>query len=368
MKLMQISDPHLGAVPDSGHPWSQDRADALWHTFARAVARAEEEQADLLLIPGDLFHRPPLIRELKEVNAIFARLTHTKVVLIAGNHDCITESSNYLRFSWCPQVTFFQDSQIQKATFPELNVTVYGRSYHSREDTGPLYKPVVLEPENSIHILLAHGGDATHCPFRRSELSNAGFHYVALGHIHKPDMDFSDGIVSPGSLEPIDASDYGPHGFAMAEVSLETTQVQWIPFASAEYVSMEFQVTPSTTGLLLTETITKTLQERGREHIYKIRLTGRKDPDITFAQTLPDPALKILKWEDLTEPDYRFDALAAAHADDLIGAYIRTLSAENSQNADPPCAHQKQLREKALYYGVKALLDTMHPRQKESDH
>ena len=66
MKLVHIADPHLGAVPDAGHPWSQARADALWQTFARAVARTEEEQADLLLIAGVLFHRQPLLRELKE--------------------------------------------------------------------------------------------------------------------------------------------------------------------------------------------------------------------------------------------------------------------------------------------------------------
>lgn len=370
MKLVHIADPHLGAAPDAGHPWSLARADALWQTFSRAVARAEEEQADLLLIAGDLFHRQPLLRELKEVNALFSRLTHTKVVMIAGNHDCITDSSNYRQFSWCPQVTFFQDTQLQKIRFPELHTTIYGRSYHSHEDKEPLYTPVPLEPAEDIHILLAHGGDGAHRPYNRNQLAQAGFHYVALGHIHKPDMDFSDGIVSPGSLEPVEPTDYGPHGFAIADVTREQTQVRWVPFASAEYIPLEFRVQPSTTSMILTETILKTIQQKDENNIYRIRLTGRKDPDIPFIQGFSDgiptalsaPNLKILDFQDLTEPDYDFTRLALEHADDLIGAYIKALTPEETMPDRISSQQEKQIREKALYYGVKALLDTTQRR------
>ncbi len=42
-----------------------------------------------MLIAGDLFHRQPLLRELKEMNSILEMLEHTEVVMIAGNHDYI---------------------------------------------------------------------------------------------------------------------------------------------------------------------------------------------------------------------------------------------------------------------------------------
>ena len=54
---------------------------------------------DLLLISGDLFHRQPLVRELREVNALFASVPEVRVVLIAGNHDYVREDSAYLKFS-----------------------------------------------------------------------------------------------------------------------------------------------------------------------------------------------------------------------------------------------------------------------------
>mgnify|MGYP000096217554 FL=1 len=54
---------------------------------------AAEESPDFLLISGDLFHKQPLKRELKEVCGLFARIPQTKVLLMAGNHDYIQQNS-----------------------------------------------------------------------------------------------------------------------------------------------------------------------------------------------------------------------------------------------------------------------------------
>ena len=68
MRFIHIADVHLGAVPDKDKSWSKERADEIESTFDRLLAVAEERKVDLLLIAGDLFHRQPLMRELKEVN------------------------------------------------------------------------------------------------------------------------------------------------------------------------------------------------------------------------------------------------------------------------------------------------------------
>ena len=57
-----------------------------------------------MLIAGDLFHRQPLLRELKEMNSILEMLEHTEVVMIAGNHDYIKKNSYYRTFSWASHV------------------------------------------------------------------------------------------------------------------------------------------------------------------------------------------------------------------------------------------------------------------------
>ena len=80
---------------------------------------AEREKVDLVLIAGDLFHRQPLMRELKQVNELFSGLTRTKVALIAGNHDYMHPRSNYRGFSFAENVIFFDREQIKGVELPE---------------------------------------------------------------------------------------------------------------------------------------------------------------------------------------------------------------------------------------------------------
>ena len=100
MKFFHIADTHLGAIPDAGFAWSEERRSEIWESFRSVVAKADREEVDLLLIAGDLFHRQPLMRELKEVNYLFSTLKKTKVVFIIGNHDYLKVDSYYLDFPW----------------------------------------------------------------------------------------------------------------------------------------------------------------------------------------------------------------------------------------------------------------------------
>src|SRR5699024_1149760 len=133
MRFIHIADVHLGAEPDAGKAYSEERAGELWETLERVLKVCEKEQTDLLLIAGDLFHRQPLLRELKEVNYLFSELTHTQVVLIAGNHDYIRKDSHYRTFQWAENVQPLFESRMNCVEFPEFQTSVYGLSYHSRE-------------------------------------------------------------------------------------------------------------------------------------------------------------------------------------------------------------------------------------------
>ncbi len=77
MKFFHIADVHLGATPDKGFPWSYDRGREIWESFQNVIRQAGRENVGLFLIAGDLFHRQPLLKELKEVNALFASIPNT---------------------------------------------------------------------------------------------------------------------------------------------------------------------------------------------------------------------------------------------------------------------------------------------------
>ena len=126
MKFIHTADIHWGMIPDSDKPWGKKREQAIRLTFQGIIEDARDSRADLLLISGDLFHRQPLARDLKEVNYLFSTIPGTRVVIIAGNHDRIRKSSALLSFTWAPNVTFLMDEDLSSVYFEELNTEVYG--------------------------------------------------------------------------------------------------------------------------------------------------------------------------------------------------------------------------------------------------
>ena len=167
MKFIHIADLHLGAKPDAGNAYSQNREQELWDSFRDIITICNQKKTDLLLIAGDLFHRQPLLRELKEMNSILEMLEHTEVVMIAGNHDYIKKNSYYRTFSWASHVHMICSQEIDCVELDRIQTAVYGCSYHSREIHDPVYDHAVPEGRQKYEILLAHGGDEKHIPIKR---------------------------------------------------------------------------------------------------------------------------------------------------------------------------------------------------------
>lgn len=320
----------------------------MWETLEEVVRICEEERIDLLLIAGDLFHRQPLLRELKEVNAMFQILTHTKVVLIAGNHDYIKSNSFYKKFQWCEQVYPLFGEHLQYVSFPELGTCVYGLSYGQREITEPLYDRAFPLKKQPIEILLAHGGDKKHIPFKREQLLDLGYDYIALGHIHRPMELESQKMYYAGALEPTDIADTGMHGFLEGKVENGKVRVSFVPFAGREYIHEQILVTKEMSGRNVREKIAALIEERGVHNLYKICLVGQRDPDILFDLSGMDRYGNIVEIFDNTRPAYDYQRLKEQNADNLLGKFI-----ENMQGA-----LEGSMEYQALAEGVTALLES----------
>ena len=122
MKFLHAGDVHLGAEPEIGTSLGAARRTELWDAFRDIIDICNREQVDLLLLPGDLFHGQPLLREVKEVDYLFGTLAHTRVVMCAGNHDCLLPSSHYYDVAFPDHVTFLMDPEADSVYLPELNV------------------------------------------------------------------------------------------------------------------------------------------------------------------------------------------------------------------------------------------------------
>lgn len=302
----------------------------------------------MLLIAGDLFHRQPLLRELKEINYLFSGLTHTKVVLIAGNHDYMKASSFYRTFSWCRQVYPLMKTEMAYVELPEIGTCVYGLSYEKKEITEPLYDRAVPEGRQEIEILLAHGGDEKHIPMNRRLLETRGYDYVALGHIHRPAELVKNKMYYAGALEPIDKNDIGVHGYVKGEIKGGRCKAEFVPFASREYVHLEVPVGQKMTSREVKNLIASEIRKRGTQNLYKIILTGFGDPDIIYDPQSMDGYGNLLEVVNHTKPAYDFEKLKVQNADNLLGKYIESLYGSDEES----------IEYQALFEGVRALLET----------
>ena len=346
MKIIHTADVHLGAQPDRGQPWSQERAGDLWDTFRRLIGTVRAEKADFLLISGDLFHRQPLLRELKEVNYLFSTVPETTVVLTAGNHDYLKRDSYYPGFVWNSNVIGLWNSRCERVSVPGKNTCVYGCSYHQREIRENLYAGVRPEGREAFHLLLCHGGDADHSPLDFRELEQAGFTYAALGHIHKPGILVPDRIAYSGALEPIDRDDQGPHGYMKVVCQGKSVHARFVPFASCSYITLELPVTEETTQFSLEEACCLRMREAGEKNIFRLCLKGFRDPKTEFSASRLAQTGRVAEVRDETRPAWDFRNLAKRYEGTLIGEYVERFLQKNGV-----------LEQKALTYGVEALLE-----------
>lgn len=347
MRFVHIADVHLGAKPDAGSAYREGRPRELWDSFARVLAMCEDEKVDLLLIAGDLFHRQPLLRELKEVNFLFSKLSHTKVVLIAGNHDFLKPDSFYRSFAWGDNVYPLLDNRMDFVEFEELDTAVFGFSYDAREITEPRYDEMTAPREHGVEILLAHGGDERHIPLNRHRLAESGFDYIALGHIHKPQVLVKDLAWFAGALEPLDKNDTGVHGLVRGEFTEEEMSLEFVPTAVREYVHLPVNVDETLTNGGVKERVKSEITRHGTQNIYKVILQGFRDPDLLFDLENMDVYGNVIEIVDHTKPAYDYNRLLEENRDNLLGQFIEKLAGSKEGTIE----HQ------ALCEGVWALLE-----------
>ncbi len=345
MKILHIADVHLGAEPDQDKPWGQGRERLQWDAFARAIEVAEEQQVDLVLIAGDLFHRQPLKRELKEVNAILSQLSRAKVVIMAGNHDYLTRNSFYRTFSWSENVYFLKSEQMECLSFPKMSTYIYGFSYEHREIRESRYENIPKQG-SGYHILLAHGGDETHVPVRLAQLEALDFDYVAMGHIHKPMQLKENRIIMAGALQPLDCNEVGPHGYWLVDIQKREVNATFYAIRGCEYTEVEVEMSETTSNQQLVTLLQERINELQPYQLAKVELTGLYDPE------LPPDVERIKELERVAgvrvscRPDYDFQKLKKDYEKRILGKYIKKIEA----------MPQDEVTRRALYLGVDALM------------
>ena len=356
MRFIHMADVHLGAVPDSGCPWSAFRENEIWETFVRVIDQIREEKIELLLIAGDLFHRQPLPSQIERVSQLFASIPDTEVVWMAGSHDYLREDSAYRKAKWTKNVHGFLSGKPEVIELEKLHTKVYGCSYGQPQITEPVYSTIRPDDQPGIHILLAYGGDETHIPMKKED--GAGFTYVALGYRHLPGVLVENQMAYAGSPEPIRLEDAGTHGVVYGEITEDAqgayhTQITLVPSACRSYIPLSLRIHSGTTQTGLEQKVQDAIQQKGSGEIYWLRIQGYRNPELEF-QLEPLKAYgNVVRITDETRPCYDLTRLKREKLGTPVGAYIHWFEKK-----------QGKVEQKALDYGLQALLtETMDPDQ-----
>lgn len=357
MKFIHLADAHLGAEPESTTLLGPVRKKEIWDAFRDVIGTCERDDIDLLLLPGDLFHGQPLLKDVKEVAYLFGTLTRTKVVMIAGNHDCLLPTSHYYDVDFGENVTFLMDTKEDSVYFPELNTEVFGLSYEQKQIAEARYDRLKIRDAGRINILIAHGnisGGDKSIPIHRAAIEEAGFDYAALGHVHTR-FEISDRIAYTGGFEPFERKESGAKGYIAGEIKKqgETSEIHWefVPHAKRQYVPLSVEVTPQTTELSLCDMLWAVICERGMQNMYLVTLTGKRARELSFdtemiMKRVWERGGYLIEMTDESSPDFPIEEMLKEHRGDFVGKYIgRLLKEEDTETA-----------KKAIEYGLQALL------------
>ena len=349
MRFIHIADLHLGSRPEAEFLWGKNRAEEIWDSFAAVIDACNEKEIDLLLIAGDLFDRPPVWADLDRAAKLFARLTATEVVMIAGASDYITEDSPWKTYPWQSWVHMLSDKHCMNVQLGNINTSVHGCSYYAPTEGKPYLEDARPDKESEYQILLGYTGDDNHMPADLSELSEKGFDYIALVYEHKASVMQNMHIAYAGSLEPLSVQETGKHGFILGEINEESTTIRFVPFACREYINIKVRLSSDITEDELEEKLTAAINQYGSDNIFTISLEGRYQPKEPYDRARLLALGNVADVKDGTMPDYNLVALLDEHKDDMIGMYLEEFLKE-------PAGAREQ---KALYCGLEALLNAV---------
>lgn len=215
MKFIHISDLHLSDKLDFDSSNSKLIRKIKWDSFEKILK--ENKDKDFLLISGDLFERD--FFTLKDYQKLFEIIKDFSkdVYYLCGNHDYIDGKNEIFFLDKPKNLHIFSSERIE--FFQHKNVRIYGISYKDRIfDKGFNYN--LNLNHDYYNIFIGHGvfneNNSSYMNLNLEKISNMGFDYVGLGHIHKKEK-FSDKIYYVGSIEPMSFKDKGEFGYNLID-------------------------------------------------------------------------------------------------------------------------------------------------------
>jgi len=222
---IHLDSPLRGLAGQEGGAVERVR-NATREALDQLVGLAIEENVDFLIIAGDLYDGD--WRDYKTglfFAAQMGRLNKEKipVYLLHGNHDA--ESQITRRLDLPDNVHVFGTRKPETFKLDDLKVVLHGQSFRQRDITDNLVPDYPSPISGAFNIGVLHtglggiGGHANYAPCSLDDLTNKGYDYWALGHVHQANvLHENPHVVFPGNLQGRHVRETGPKGASLVTV------------------------------------------------------------------------------------------------------------------------------------------------------
>jgi DNA repair exonuclease SbcCD nuclease subunit len=370
IKFIHTADVHLDtSFSGSGLPskLGHRKREAIRAAFRRIIDDARKQEAELLLIAGDLFELERVTPDTFEfIKQQLAGAHPIRVFIAPGNHDPCVQGSPYREELWPENVCIFHTEEFKSIELPELGVRVTGFGFCHPSLEERLFQKLPALPDDFFNIVIAHASDlgkvpmgkSKHGPFTIEEIAGKNINYCALGHYHQQhrienQIDATE-VWYSGIPEGRGWDEEGACGYLLCEFSegalkIDSRICNQYPLNTMEVACDAF----STREQAFDEIMRHKGELFDSKTILRIRLTGALDPRLDLSlpeleQRLADEVLHI-QWDDLTCSALDFDSISQEKT--IRGRFVRML---NERIASAP-ESAKLILERARLYGVQAL-------------
>ena len=326
---LHLDSPFAALAPDQAAQRREEQRQLVRRLAEECVRR----NCQLLLLAGDLFDSDRVYRETAELLCEVLGSIRTRVFIAPGNHDPWSPVSPYATLPWPENVHIFRSRTVEAVQLEDPELTVYGAAFTGAHTEG-LLKEFRAEENGLPQIMVIHGvlGDpaSPYNPIDPEEVRASGLDYLALGHIHKSDLQSigKTTVVNPGCPMGRGFDETGPKGAVYAELDEAGCRVTQVPLGARMYQSLSVSVAEDPLAAVLAA-----LPEDTARDIYRITLTGScPPPDLHALRQALEPRFYALELTDRTLPPQAL--WQDAEEDSLKGEFLRQLKACFDEDED----------------------------------
>lgn len=322
VRIIHTGDLHL----DSAFSFLSTKEAKLRRTGQRRLITklidiANVENADAIIIAGDLFDSYPIYSDTAESVLSDFRRAKMPIFITPGNHDPYTADSPYKMLDFPTNVHIFKSSELQYVELPEKKLRIYGAAYSSERYDERILKNFHIDSADYINILALHSNlnAEGYCPVSTEEVGNSGADYVALAHIHKPTellCSRNTYYAYCGCAEPRDFGECYECGFFIADIEKGSVSLRKEKLSDISYrdITADISKTP--------EIINELSSPHGRTHL-RLTLAGESRIDIDELYDRLSPLYDELIITDATTDER--DIWEAISENSLKGAFLRSV-------------------------------------------